>query len=155
MSLETKEMKTSPVVSSSRLFLAACGCFVLLFAGCGGTEGPKIVPVVGLVTIGGKPADNIMVRFVPDGESLEGLIESSGVSDADGRVEFMTSDNRKGAVPGPGKILVTDLLEERPAQGEVAKNKPRFPPSYGILGPVALTGTVAEGVPLEVEIPVQ
>jgi hypothetical protein len=127
----------------------------MLVAGCGKAEGPKIIPVAGLVTIAGKPADNVMVRFVPDGESLEGLIESSGITDADGRVELMTSDNRKGAVPGPGKILVTDLLEERPAQGEVAKNKPRFPPSYGILGPTSLTATVAEGVPLEVEIPAE
>ena len=148
-------MKTSLVMSLSRLFFVGCVCFVSLLAGCGEAEGPKVIPVVGLVTIGGKPADNVMVRFVPDGESLEGLIESSGTSDADGRVEFMTSDNRNGAVPGSGKILVTDLLEERPAQGEVAKNKPRFPPSYSILGPTSLTGTVAEGVPLEIEIPAQ
>jgi hypothetical protein len=96
-----------------------------------------------------------MVRFVPDGESLEGLIESSGVSDAEGRFELTTSDNRKGAVPGSGKILLTDLLEERPAQGEVAKSQPRFPATFGVLGPASLTGTVTEGVPLEVEIPGQ
>ncbi len=137
-----------------RIWGVVLSCLGLLsLAGCGAKEGPKIVPVSGIVKIGGKPAENIMVRFVPDGESLEGLIESSGVSNADGLFDLTTSDNRKGAIPGPGKILVTDLMEERPAQGEVAKNPPRFPASYGVLSPTSLTATVAEGTPLEIEIP--
>lgn len=140
---------------SGRCSSVLAGLALLCLGGCGTAEGPKIVPVTGVVRIGGKPADNVLVRFVPDGKSLEGLIESSGVSNAEGAFELITSDQRKGAIPGPGRILVTDLLEERPAQGEVASSPPRFPAGYGVLNNNSLTATVTEGTPLAVEIPPQ
>lgn len=130
--------------------LAAAMVFVI--AGCGGEEATPVVVAKGIVRINGAPAANIMVRFVPDGEKEVGLISSSGVSDSEGRFQLMASDGREGAVPGPGKILLTDLDEERPAQGQVATKMPRLTPEHGVLGAGSLAITVAEGTELAIDV---
>ncbi len=126
---------------------------VLMFlTGCGAEEATPVVAAKGIVKINGTPAANIMVRFVPEGKQETGLISSTGVSDAEGRFQLVASDGREGALPGPGKILLTDTEEERPAQGEVSTKVPRLLPEHGVLGAGSLAVTVVEGAELAVDV---
>jgi hypothetical protein len=125
---------------------------LMMMSGCGEQEAVPVVASKGVVRINGTPAANILVRFVPEGKQETGLISSSATSDTEGRFQLVASDGRDGAIPGPGHILLTDLEEERPAQGEVATKAPRLPPDYGVLGPASLTATVAEGAELAVDV---
>ena len=125
---------------------------LLLLSGCGGEEAVPVVAAKGIVRINGTPAANVMVRFVPDGEQETGLISSTGISDAEGRFQLVASDGRDGAVPGPGQILLTDLEEERPAQGEVSTKAPRLSPEHGVLGAGSVAVTVVEGTELAVDV---
>ena len=57
---------------------------VCLFSGCGETV-PDIVPLtVSVTNSGGKPINNVRVRFVPMLESLDGNFIASGVTDSKG-----------------------------------------------------------------------
>ena len=130
------------------LFSAA----LLLLSGCGGEEANPVVAAKGIIRINGTPTANIMVRFVPEGKQENGLISSTGISDAEGRFQLVASDGRDGAIPGPGHVLLTDTEEERPAQGEVATKPVRLPAEYGVLSARSPAVTVVEGTELAVDI---
>ena len=131
---------------------ALIAAFLLMISGCIEQEAVPVVASKGVVRINGTPAANILVRFFPDGKQETGLISSSATSDTEGRFQLVASDGRDGAIPGPGYFLLTDLEEERPAQGEVSTKAPRHPPEYGVLGPAPLIVTVAEGTELAVDM---
>jgi hypothetical protein len=100
----------------------------LVLAGCG--QSYTLVPASGTLKIDGKPAGNIMVQFMPDAsKGCEGPT-SSGISDASGRFELTTLDNRPGAVVGEHVVLLIDQDEDRPEQGEESQRPSRLSSSY-------------------------
>ena len=86
--------------------------------GCSEEIAKAVVPAAGTLTIDGVGAANVMVRFVPDGNEIDGNLSSSAVTDQEGHFRLVATDGRDGAIPGPGHVLLVDLNEERPAQGE-------------------------------------
>lgn len=114
--------------------------------GCGPTY--NLTPAGGVLTIDGQPAADIQVQFLPVGN--EGPT-SFAITDEQGRFTLRTTDGADGAMVGKHKVILIDLLEERPAQGQVAKKKPRLSDRYA----VALNGLDAEvvegGGPIELK----
>lgn len=74
--------------------------------GCGGSGRPNLVPVVGQVTLDGRPLTSGQVVFHPDGaRGNTSLDEPRGPIDAQGRYELSTV-GQKGVVPGWYKVAV-------------------------------------------------
>ncbi len=74
--------------------------------GCGGSGGLNLVPVVGQVTLDGRPLTGGQVVFHPDAaRGNNSLDEPRGPIDAQGRYELSTV-GRKGVVPGWYKVAV-------------------------------------------------
>lgn len=126
--------------------------FAAALAGCGAQE-PVLLPAKGIVTIGGQPAGNISVQFLPDvGEDQRGVWPTSyGITAEDGTFDLWTSDNKEGAVPGRHKLILVDLDEERPEQGKERTRPVRLDGRYAVAG--TMTATVEPDQLIEVAIP--
>ncbi len=109
----------------TNIFLAA----ILLMVGCGKTPA-ELVPVSGVVTIGGKPAANIMVRFMPDVMKDNSGPSSSAITNEQGEFTLVADDQRPGAVAGNHVVTFVDMDEERPAQGEELSKPPRLDSAF-------------------------
>ncbi|EAQ77980.1 hypothetical protein DSM3645_16070 [Blastopirellula marina DSM 3645] len=70
--------------------IAATGCFG------GGSGGPELAKVTGVVTVNGKPVESIQVLFEPQSEARA----SRGKTDSDGKFEVYYNLNQPGAVLG-------------------------------------------------------
>ena len=143
-------------MSTQKWFLRL-GWMALAFAalcGCAEQSAKAVIPAEGTVTIDGVGAANVMVRFVPSAGEIEGDLSSSGVTDEQGLFHLVASDGRDGAIPGPGHVLLVDLDEERPAQGEEATKLPRFPAELGILNERSISAEVIADTPLKIQLPV-
>jgi hypothetical protein len=82
---------------SARLVAGAC-CLALCLAGCGDPAGPKLVPVVGKVTVDGQPVKAGTLSFRPDkSKGNTSLHEPYGEIDAAGNFKLFT--NRKEGAP--------------------------------------------------------
>ncbi|MEM1062634.1 MAG: hypothetical protein AAGJ97_09965 [Planctomycetota bacterium] len=84
------------------------GALAAGLAGCSGGEF-EIVPVSGVVRIGGEPAAHVKVEFQPVGEDLTNPgPKSIGYSDDEGRYTVATvgESGRRGAVVGRHKVTV-------------------------------------------------
>jgi hypothetical protein len=79
---------------------------VALASGCGG-DGPKYVPVSGVVTLDGKPYPNAFVSFQPKSskENPEPGRGSMGLTDASGRF-VLKYDGKDGALIGTHSIRI-------------------------------------------------
>jgi hypothetical protein len=113
-----------PMKSSLLLkLLAVC---TLAGAGCGGGTG--LTEVEGVVTLNGKPLDDVQIDFLPDPVQETRGPRSSGVSDAQGRFKLVSVDQRPGAVIGTHRVLITDLKQwEGIRIGREDSNKPLKP----------------------------
>ncbi|HMP18647.1 MAG TPA: hypothetical protein PKD72_16595 [Gemmatales bacterium] len=137
-------------------FVSTCmgiGVLATLFlAGCG-PEPPVLIPAKGTITIGGRPAANISVQFLPDvKEDAPGNYPTSyGISLEDGSFELRTADNLEGAVPGLHKLILVDMDEERPEQGTERTRPIRLPQRYLVAG--TATAIVEKDKPIEISIP--
>ena len=87
----------------------------MLFAGCG-EDGPELGTVTGVVTLDGKPAQGLTIRFVPQ---KEGASPSYGSTDAEGRYELFFTMDKAGAVPGTHSVEI-----EPPEQAVDEDGKP-------------------------------
>jgi hypothetical protein len=112
----------------------------------------KLVPASGTFTIGGKPAGNITVQFMPDVSQKNGGPTSYATTDAEGRFVLRTYDNRDGAVPGPHLVTAVDLDEERPAQGQERSRPVRLDAKYSMAAQ-GIRISVEEGKPLTIDVP--
>ena len=128
------------------------GLVVLLAAGCGG-EKERVIPAEGVVKIGGKPAANIVVQFMPDTRAGGKGPSSSATTDAEGKFRLTTQDGRDGAVVGRHMVVLVDAEEERPRQGEAPKKAPRLDGKYAAPMSSGLTADVAEGTPITIDVP--
>ena len=120
-----------------------------LMTGSSGPPTAKLVPVKGTVTINGKPAEGIMVQFIPKTLDLTAVAPSSqGITDKDGQFDLFTMKNEHGAVEGPHTISLFDTKEERAAQGQRQTNTSRLAPKYAM---GAITAEVVAGETIEIE----
>jgi hypothetical protein len=113
MLLESK----MPDNKRSRLALSAVlVATMLLFAGCGGTAVPDVVPVTVVVkTKSGSPVNNVLVRFVPQAEGLDGNYIATGVTDKEGTcvLSFPGKEDEPGCCACLHKV---QLLEGPPPE---------------------------------------
>lgn len=111
-------------------------------AGC--TKPVKLVEAGGVVEIDGKPAEGILVQFLPEAADGERRPSSFATTAADGSFTLMTHDGKPGAVIGRHAIVLADTLEERPAQGSRATRPPRLDGRYTTMSG-GLNANVSEG----------
>lgn len=122
-----------------------------LLTGC--TKPVKLVPASGVVLIDGKPAEGILVQFLPQTRDGRRMPTSFGTTGADGSFSLTTHDGQPGAVEGPHAVLLADTLEERPAQGQRATRPPRLDARHTTLAG-GLTSTVTDGgEPIRIAVP--
>ncbi len=125
----------------------------LLIVGCGEAPEISVVPVKGVIRIDGKPAANVMLQFMPNVEMDVPALTSTAISGPDGNFELVTADGRPGAMPGRCQVVLADLDEERPAQGEPAGAPSRIPAKYATAGSNGLIVEVVDGQPVTISIP--
>lgn len=139
---------------TSRLILPAWAMLAAGLATCFGCTKPvKLVPASGVVEIAGKPAEGILVQFLPQTRDGRRMPTSFGTTAADGGFTLTTHDGNAGAVEGPHAVILADTLEERPAQGQRATRPPRLDTRFTTLSG-GLTATVTDGgEPVRIEVP--
>ena len=93
---------------TSRLLIPAG---ILLLAGCGG----KTVPVEGNVTLDGEPLAGATVMFIP---VKEGGQPATGLTDANGKFQLKTGNDKTGALPGEYKVVVSVAEEMKFSGGD-------------------------------------
>lgn len=78
---------------------------VTVCAGCGGSDGPVLVPVKGVATVDGAPVAGLGISF--RGETAPGKPEyfPGGSTDAKGAYSLITA-GKDGAPPGTYKVVV-------------------------------------------------
>lgn len=118
--------------------MIACG------VGCGGKP-LKLVPAEGLVTIGGVPAANISVQFLPDTNVKFQTPSSQGLTNAKGRFALASQDGKPGAVPGGHAVLLVDAQDERVEQGQRPTRPPRISDRFATLAAGLRAEVPAEG----------
>jgi hypothetical protein len=137
-------------------FLGLVFLGVLASGGCG--DRTKLVAAGGVVTLGGKPLDNVQVEFLPDPEQGTKGLRSTGVTDAQGHFTLTYQDARLGAVPGKHRVLITDMKQwEGIRPGRDDANKPlkpsRVPELYTDVTRTPFKVEVKEGgPPLKLEL---
>jgi hypothetical protein len=93
--------------------MIARSCLILgalaLLAGCGGSGGPKPVPVSGRVTLDNKPLANATLQFVPASGEKASEGSSVGTTDENGKYSLVlnTDNGTKGALVGKYKVMIT------------------------------------------------
>lgn len=132
-----------PIVVAVTLVAAVSGC----------SRPAKLVPAEGVVEIGGKPANGIVVQFLPQPVEGEKRPTSFATTGEDGSFQLVTNDGKPGAVEGTHIVILADTLEERPAQGSRATRPPRLDSRYTTMAG-GLTATVTEGGgPITLKVP--
>src|SRR5262245_40091564 len=93
--------------------LLGCGA-ALVVAGCGG-DSDKLAPVVGKVTVDGKPLKSGTVSFRPDAsKGNSSQHQPNGEIDAEGNYEMLVPPAKKGAPPGWYKVVVMAYDDPQP-----------------------------------------
>ena len=100
----------------------ALGLVAALSAGCGRSE---TVPVTGVVTLNGQPADEAEVIFMPS----KGRV-ASGVTDQEGRFTLSTNKSGDGAVPGDHVVTIGQYYPPGKPPPMSGGPPPRFPLKY-------------------------
>ena len=103
------------------LYLGAFALAAVVVAGC--NKGPRTVPVVGTVTLDGKPVEGAAVTFVPTAEGQPAM----SITDAQGKFTLSTG-TAAGAVPGTYAVTVVKMKEDAEASEE------GDPESEGLMG---------------------
>src|SRR4051812_43210164 len=136
--------------AGGKLKYCTAACLSLSFlTGCnpGGSNLPRTVPALGVVTLDGKPVDGAQVVLVPAGEGTTG---ASAVTNASGHFSLRAYEEKDGAIPGEYKVQVSKTIQVKVegAKGSVDGGDPvRF--EYGV--PAKYTGFKTSG--LSVSIP--
>lgn len=146
-----------PVLRTLSLLLAAAGCF--LAAGCGGRDGPAVVPVSGRLTMNGEPLGGVRIRFFPDASHTPGVTAFADTNE-DGRFDITTQKPADGIVPGQYLVDVNmpSPVAEPPAgtkawdlsSKQVASST--IPEKYRDVKTSELSFNIKGGQPLEIEL---
>lgn len=79
-----------------------------VLAGCGPEE--PVATVHGTVKRNGKPLDNCLITFLPDGpQEEEPRVHSNGLTDGQGQYQLRRDDQRPGTSLGAHRVIVQDL----------------------------------------------
>lgn len=147
-------MRWIQLLASSVLPLA----LVLAAVGCG-PSGPKTVPVTGKVTIGGQPATNVSVSFVPEDPTLP---TASGSVQNGSYTLYSGVEGKPGAVVGNYKVILAvqggmDAEAYKKASetgGTPGVSALSFPAEYADPSKTPLKKEVkAGGGPIDIEVP--
>ncbi|MEM7812413.1 MAG: hypothetical protein AAF532_13135 [Planctomycetota bacterium] len=108
-------MKTT-CFGSSVAKLLCVPAFLAAIPGCGGSGVPT-VPVSGIVTVDGAPAENVSVYFRPtdvDEDTLETGPRSQGITDTSGRFQLRIAkvNGSPGAVVGNHAVVISNEIEQ-------------------------------------------
>lgn len=127
-------------------FTLGCVVLAVLVSGCGGGEGPKLVPAGGTVKYKGNPVAGATVTFVfPDKQV------STGITDENGRFN-LTTGGRPGAPIGSAKV---SIAKQTTATGTMGKPAEQLTPEDMVKMYAAKGGEAMKGAAQEVksEIP--
>jgi hypothetical protein len=148
---------------------------LVLLAGCGSSE--ALAPVMGRVTVSGKPLSDVQVQFIPDPEQGTRGPRSVGTTDQEGFYHLATDDGRPGAVVGSHIIVLSDVTKKAPdavrslGRKETNRTPPpspkageppppstapvlRFPKEFSSSARTSLKKTVVEGAQtIDLEVP--
>jgi hypothetical protein len=138
-------MTRLPTTCTLTLLAAAA----LALTGCGRQGAPKY-KVTGVVTVNGKPASGMVLRFVSSDESLVGQDRQPvAVAGPDGRFELSSFGGNDGAAAGeytvtffwPANLLTMDRdrLQGRFADPKTSAHRVTVPAAETELPPFALT----------------
>jgi hypothetical protein len=101
--------------------------------GCGGSTGPAIYPVTGVVLRDGSPLADVSVEFVPD----KGR-PSAATTDKDGKFVLEYLEGSRGALKGNHKVRVVERFRGASPESPVPVdqfNPPPEPKSYDLPSP--------------------
>ena len=85
-------------------------CFCLcLGSGCGRNDGPDLAQVTGRITIDGKPAQKLVIRFIPE---AAGGSPSYGATDAEGNYRLMFTADANGTMLGKHRVEIEAVTPE-------------------------------------------
>ena len=125
----------------NHLCLVLCACSLLI--GCGGGDGPKLVPAGGVVNYKGKPIGKINVLFTPSAGG-KGMI-AEGTTDESGKFKLQTKDPGDGAMVGSYTVAfkyVPDEVPMMPGMEGAKKVVSPIPDKYGDASKSGHTKTV-------------
>ena len=106
---------------------AASLIVAVLFAFLGCTKSDT-VPVTGIITLNGQPAENTEVMFNPQGPGRM----ATGHTDASGQFKLSTAKPDDGAVPGEYVVTLGEHYDKAPPLPPRGQPLPmRFPQDYG------------------------
>src|SRR4051794_15697519 len=114
--------------------------------GCG--DGKGVNPVNGSVTVDGKPAGDVMLKFAPVGGSPEfQKVLPMGITKEDGTFSLNTRGNNDGAPAGQYKVLITWPAQSRgPSRdGTIQMGPDRFQGRYNNLEKSPFTVEIKSG----------
>ena len=100
--------------------------------GCGGGDGPKLVPVKGTVTVGGSnPFANGLVRFAPKSGSK--VLGGSAITDDDGNFVLLHTSRRSGVEPGEYTVFFSlmQMPDGSPLEDQIGVPDPKTPQELG------------------------
>ncbi|TWT33248.1 DUF4198 domain-containing protein [Blastopirellula retiformator] len=96
----------------NRRVLLGCMILIGLAGGCGpAANHPELAPVTGVVTVNGKPVENVTVVFTP---ATEGRV-SRGGTDAEGKFTLRYAGDADGAVLGQHAVTFMVIDADAPA----------------------------------------
>ncbi|AWM39998.1 hypothetical protein GobsT_15970 [Gemmata obscuriglobus] len=128
------------------VLIAVWACSAL---GCG-SSGPEKFPVIGTVTVNGKPAPLVRVQFRHADQSLPGNLKTPvGMTDESGTFHLSTTGDKDGAVAGEYTVTFEwmsgndlgawDKLGGKFAKPETSTFKVRVDPKANALPPFEIT----------------
>lgn len=114
-----------------------------MLSGCGGGDGPKLVPAGGIVTYKGAPIGKINVMLTPSAGG-KGLV-AEGTTDENGKFTLQTKEPGDGAMVGTYTVSCKFVPEEVPAMPGFAGAKKvvsPIPEKYADATKSGLTATI-------------
>lgn len=124
----------------------ALALVMIILSGC--SKGPRLVPVTGKVTVGGKPAEGAIAMFHPDDAQLP---TSSATATADGTLNPYTN-SEPGLMEGHYKVTITyPDPTKKPTQAQIMMGTADVGPDllkgkYGAKATTPLSADVKAGV---------
>ncbi len=131
--------------------LIALGCI-----GCGRDSGPSLVDISGTLSRHGEPLAGYGVQFIPESGR-----PSDAVTDANGQYRLQYTANRKGAVLGRHRVIITSFqTSDDELQAAIDEGRYRdIPPEigdilkrYGDLNSTPLQFDISEAQVLDIEL---
>lgn len=116
-------LRSSLRLSSASALFSLGAVVSLTLVGCGGSDGPAVYPVTGVVLRSGAPLANASIEFLPE----KGR-PSAAITDKDGKFVLEYMQGRRGALKGMHKIRVIEKFAGADPEGPVMADQSSPPP---------------------------